>query len=406
NLQSRDKYSQFFETLTDRGYHLSYNVADDSKLILQKNNVYVCDHLILLAPSVEEFGGQFSVEELTTFIDTGHNILVATNTNIGAPIRELAVECGFEYDQPGTYAIDHFNYDNKDQGKHTLIWGDSSDLVDSKIIVGNTKKPILYQGIGLIRDPDNKLAFDVLTARSTAFSYSPDALRVTTYPHASGRGLSLVAAVQALNDARVAFTGSDMLFSNAFFGANVKDGLTGKSIGPSGNKEFAVALSKWIFKETGVLRAGNVTHHKIGGIENPLSYTITDDVIYEIDIETLNDKGRWVPYVAKDIQIEFVRIDPFIRTGLSYKGGKYTAKFKLPDVYGVFQFKVDYLRKGYTHLFITKQVSVKPFQHTQYERFIPTAYPYYTSAFLMMVMVYLLVFMVLYDKEDKKTKSD
>ena len=31
--------------------------------------------------------------------------------------------------------------------------------------------------------------------------------------------------------------------------------------------------------------------------------------------------------------------------------------FKLPDVYGVFQFKVDYNRIGYTHLFSTTQVS-------------------------------------------------
>lgn len=41
----------------------------------------------------------------------------------------------------------------------------------------------------------------------------------------------------------------------------------------------------------------------------------------------------------------------------SSPGGKYSVQFKLPDVYGVFQFKVDYNRLGYTHLYSSTQVS-------------------------------------------------
>lgn len=37
-------------------------------------------------------------------------------------------------------------------------------------------------------------------------------------------------------------------------------------------------------------------------------------------------------------------------------GDKYSVQFKLPDVYGVFQFKVDYNRLGYTHLYSSTQV--------------------------------------------------
>jgi oligosaccharyltransferase complex subunit beta len=78
--------------------------------------------------------------------------------------------------------------------------------------------------------------------------------------------------------------------------------------------------------------------------------------VYTIEIEKLQ-KGTWVPYDADDIQLEFVRIDPFVRTKLNRKqGGKYEARFKIPDVYGVYQFKVDYNRVGYTHLFSTTQV--------------------------------------------------
>lgn len=205
-------------------------------------------------------------------------------------------------------------------------------------------------------------------------------------------------------------------------------------------------------------------------------------------IEKLAD-GKWVPFDGDDIQLEFVRIDPFVRTFLKRNGGslaggaggsplgeqwvppqeelgiaiaalaphwgcfhlpqllvspqchpclpsggKYSVQFKLPDVYGVFQFKVDYNRLGYTHLYsstqvsvgewispsprmrgcprlldckscsVPCQVSVRPLQHTQYERFIPSAYPYYAGAFSMMVGLFMFSIVFLHMKE--KEKSD
>ena len=40
---------------------------------------------------------------------------------------------------------------------------------------------------------------------------------------------------------------------------------------------------------------------------------------YTIVIEMLS-QGRWVPFNGDDIQLEFVRIDPFVRTYLKRKG--------------------------------------------------------------------------------------
>lgn len=45
------------------------------------------------------------------------------------------------------------------------------------------------------------------------------------------------------------------------------------------------------------------------------------------------------------------------------------------------------------------QISVRPFRHTDYERFIPTAYPYYASAFSMMAAVIVFSFVFLYHRE-------
>jgi oligosaccharyltransferase complex subunit beta len=95
---------------------------------------------------------------------------------------------------------------------------------------------------------------------------------------------------------------------------------------------------------------------------------------YTIEIEELKE-GKWTPFDGKDVQLEFVRIDPFVRTTLKNNSalvfshqidhfdspgliadGKLSAKFKLPDVYGVFKFLVDYRRVGYTHLYDVQQV--------------------------------------------------
>ena len=40
---------------------------------------------------------------------------------------------------------------------------------------------------------------------------------------------------------------------------------------------------------------------------------------YVINIEEYKG-GKWIPFVADDVQLEFVRIDPFVRKTLSSKG--------------------------------------------------------------------------------------
>ncbi|XP_066596802.1 dolichyl-diphosphooligosaccharide--protein glycosyltransferase 48 kDa subunit [Prorops nasuta] len=406
NLAIKETHSIFFKTLQDRGYVLTFKLADDANLLLSKYGEFVYQHLIIFAPTVEELGGALSVEAITDFIDGGGNVLIAGSSQSGEVLHELASECGFEVDEEGAAVIDHMNFDISDQGQHTLIVADPANLIDAPIIVGDKNiSPLLYKGTGLIADAENPLVLRLLTASRSAYSYVPDQL-VKEYPHAVGKNTLLIAGLQARNNARVLFSGSLFFFSDEAFTSPVQKAQGGKRYEKSGNQNVALAMAQWVFKESGVLQVSSVTHHKVGEKQPPAAYTIMDDVIYSVKIEKLSG-DRWLPYETNDLQLEFVRIDPFVRMTMKHIGnGHYEARFKIPDVYGVYQFKIDYMRIGLTHLYSTTQVSVRPLQHTQYERFIPSAYPYYVSAFSMMGGVFLFSLLFLHYKEDTKFKPE
>ena len=409
NLSIRESHSVFFSDLKSRGYQLTFKMADDSNLALSKYGEYLYDNLIIFAPSVEEFGGAIDVNTITDFVDNGEgNVLVAASNEVGDILRDLGMEVGLELDERGTSVIDHLNYDFRDVGDHTRLVIDPANVIDSELIVGTrSTSPCLYRGLGMTADPDNPLVLEIMTGSTTSFSYFPDD-NINEYPHAVGKSTLLIAGLQARNNARVVFSGSIDFFSNEFFAVSARMAISGaKEFEQSHNHAFATALTKWVFKETGVLRVGQVRHNRVGDKSPPPAYTVEDNVRYVIEIEELVN-GEWVPFQGQDVQLEFFRIDPFVRLFMNKTANKkfYGAEFKLPDVYGVFQFKVDYNRIGYTHLFSTTQVSVRPFEHTQYERFIYSAYPYYVSAFSMFIGLFFFSLVFLHFRDNTKRKTE
>ena len=200
------------------------------------------------------------------------------------------------------------------------------------------------------------------------------------------------------------------MFSNSFLAAKLS----------SGNQAFIESLSKWVFAEAGVLRFRDIKHHKADGsppdvilhekerpdlpqtlypdpeiTRNSLVYRIKDDIVYSMIVEEYKD-GQWVPFYANDMQMEFVMMDPYVRKTMvaDPATGKFVASFIAPDDYGVFKFRVLYRRVGYSVLHAETHVSIRPFKHNEYERFIDTAYPYYGSAFS--VMTGFFVFSILF----------
>uniref|UniRef100_A0A0N4ZMJ8 Dolichyl-diphosphooligosaccharide--protein glycosyltransferase 48 kDa subunit n=1 Tax=Parastrongyloides trichosuri TaxID=131310 RepID=A0A0N4ZMJ8_PARTI len=402
DVATRETHSMFLESLKARGHTLSIKPADDATLTLFKFGEKLYDDLFVLAPSVHKFGGAINSEQINKFVDNGGNILVTGASNIGDAIREMAIEFGFEYDLSKTSVVDHFNYDQVlDDGKHETIVLNKENLLKTKLIVGDIDKngPILYKGVGLLAHRSNKLMLEIMTGYSTSYSYNPSSK--TGKPSIAGKDLILIGGVQARNNARAILIGSLDMLSNDFFTATVQSSNNGKPE-TSGNMNLAVELSKWVLQENGVLKVVSVKHNVVGEKEAPEMYTIMDNIEYTIKIEEKKE-GKWIPFTPTDVQLEFVRIDPFVRKTLKKKGNGLTTTFKCPDVNGIYKFIVDYHRVGYSHLTNIETVPVRPFKHTQYERFIRTAYPYYAGSFSMMIGFVVFSIFFLYTKETQVT---
>lgn len=320
------------------------------------------------------------------------------------PVRELALECGVEFGDDNTFVIDHLHYDAADEGDHTLVVLGEENVVKASIITGQVTGPIVFRGTGLGLEAGNSLLHPVLSAHTTSYVYAPNTV-VKDDPALKGRTVALVAALQARNNARVLVSGSLAFFSDQFFGKVVQEVTFGadsaNTEAAAGNAALAVNLASWTFGDRGVLRASNVRHHLVGETEAPRVYTVREEVEYAVDVEEW-DGAKWVPY-DQTIQVEFVMLDPYHRLNLQREQGSATHKvqFKVPDVYGIFTFRVEYQRPGYTGIDLREAVTVRPLRHNQYERFILSAYPYYAAAASMMCALPVFALFFLYHREAK-----
>lgn len=398
NKSIKSSHSIFFKSLEGEGYKIDYVEASE-QATFQKYGEWQYDNLIIFAPTATDLS-TISTETVLEFIDAGHNVLIAAGNQLADPIREIASQCNIEFEESGTSVIDHVNFDTSDfEGYHTLLV--SSNLVDAPIIFAKpVDAPVLFRGIAQDIEEDSPLLVSLLSASSSAYSSAIN--KPINEISVAGRKISLVTALQARNSARVTFSGSLELFSDNFFNHPVQkytaDG-SAKKFDKSGNEAFAKNVAEWTFQERGILRTSNVRHHRVNETEAPSMYTIKEDIEYSIQIEEWNGR-RWVPFAAKDVQLEFRMIDPYVRINLQPDDkGVFSTIFKIPDVYGIFTFKVEYIRKGYGTFTSITRTPVRPFRHTQYERFIDAAYPYYASAFSMMAGLFVFSWVFLYNRE-------
>ena len=92
-------------------------------------------------PRAAEFGGAVDATALLDFVDAGHDLLLAIDSDSSDELRELAADLGVDFDSKGSVITDHFN---KCDQQHAGIV--TSHAVDSSTIFGSSHKHVSVAG--------------------------------------------------------------------------------------------------------------------------------------------------------------------------------------------------------------------------------------------------------------------
>ena len=424
-------HSMFLELLATQGHEINVIQADNENLILEEYDVPLYDNIILMAPKCEEMS-KLVPQDFVNFLTGGGNVFLIGSEKISQYMRDLGAAFGFEFDRTKTKVLDYFqklpvseeaNILSKNNEAYTHVFGVSS-VTKNKIVLGDFHgevNPIAYSGIGHTLETENNHFEKVLTANPSSYSTvlsngNPGKIENV------GTEVKLLTTVQGRNGARVTGTGSLSMFSNKYL--LMKNEEIGKTVG---NYDFLEAFLPWAFGRRGILQASNIRHSRADGsapekllgekefVDLPVSlfanpelnreslvYRIKDEIFYEITISEYNaEKEQWIPYITDDLQLEVCMLDPYIRKFLTpskEKPGTYYTIFTAPDTHGVYKFRIMYRRPGYSPIAKNTAVSIRPFKHDEYERFIPMAFPYYGTAFCIMISMFFFSSFVLFSK--------
>eukprot|EP00817_Percolomonadidae_sp_ATCC50343_P006027 CAMPEP_0117423992 /NCGR_PEP_ID=MMETSP0758-20121206/4507_1 /TAXON_ID=63605 /ORGANISM="Percolomonas cosmopolitus, Strain AE-1 (ATCC 50343)" /LENGTH=362 /DNA_ID=CAMNT_0005207517 /DNA_START=162 /DNA_END=1247 /DNA_ORIENTATION=- len=322
------------------------------------------DTVVLMTPTINRVPEALKKNALLNFFNEGKNIIIIADKTLPEAYTEFLMDSGIEFENGANFIVDHFNHEEED-GLHQLI---TSTAMNRDVIRKDVGK-IMYKGVAMTNANKSPLVVPILTGSKTSYVLAEDEQEA---PVAIGEEAMLVAGVQGRNGARITVIGSMDMVSDSFYDKQA-----------TGNNAFGQELFLWATGQRGILRHRQVKHHVVGETTEKYMYTINENITYSVIVEEYDQtKGGWIPYVANDLQLEFIMLDPYVRTSLNHiDAGRYESTFQVPDTYGVFKFKVDYRRAGYSYLIFNNKQTVRPYRMDQYDRFIPAAYPYYVSMF-------------------------
>lgn len=97
------------------------------------------------------------------------------------------------------------------------------------------------------------------------------------------------------------------------------------------NREFVSNVLDWNFGLKGILRVSRVSSTNQGAAGEQISEIRIKDILeYEVELLSYDHAlKKWLPYIADDLMLEFIMLDPYIRMPLAHQQGKalYKATF-------------------------------------------------------------------------------
>lgn len=384
-------HAGFVSSLRERGYDLTEALAS-SELPLHAPGAARVDSIyggiVLLCPTAPNMEDRLPLDSLLRFVDNGGAVFAAGSGGYSRWFASVAKAFGVSLDSPESRVIDHQRaFTALDRGDRTwvaaggrakstfLFGGEDSETVDPGSVV--------FHGPGAGLFADNELVEAVLWGSGSSYSGKPGKA-VTALPHESGSATVLAATLSTRGGARFAYFGSlDALSDEVFEAAG------------AAHASAVTSLAAWAFGHRGVLRAHHLRYWTQREDAEENGFRVKDDITVNLDVQVWDgDRGLWGEFAVDDMQLEFVMLNPWVRTRLLPAGNgdnsTYSAIVPVPDQIGIYKFRIAYYRPGVSGLELEEVVPIRPFLHNEYRRFIPMAYPYYAACFTMLASVFML----------------
>lgn len=372
-------------------------------------------------PASPDLGGALSSAAVVAFVESGRDVLLALSPAATPDMRALAAAFGVDVDPAPSVLL----------APSSCAGGDAASVLAPVTgpppMVGGAAggPPVLYRGAALTVAPTARQAWPALVAPASAAS---SAAAPGGPPAAAGGAAALVVGAQTRANARVVVSGSADVFSDAATADAAPCGAP-SAPAPVGNAAFASAVLAWAFNEAGSLVAGPLRHSLadpagvtgVAGVTTrpgDAPYRVGDPLVVALDVAERVPGGGLKPFApSDDVQVEYTMLDPHVRTFLNPvvktsfanatnaaapspdpRFATLAAAFAAPDVYGVFKFAVHHARPGWSFIDQETVAPVRPFNHNEYDRFLPAAYPYYTAAASVSVAFFVAVGVALYSE--------
>lgn len=383
-------HAGLLESLRKRNYELDVRSASSDDLSLMSDGEYAYTGVALLCPKASGMERKLPIKSLEAFVDAGHDVFMVATGGFSEYTRNTARLAGVDMGGSEELVVDHAHKDGWTRaGGHAP----SARLFGRDGAKGNAG--LFFKGPPATLFTDNELVDAVVWGAPSAYGASSPSAAARRPMRAVGAQLLLGAALSTRVRSRVVYWGSlDALADDVKAGDDHVNALR--------------ALAAWTFGYSGVLAVAKTRHWRTTDGASPDAYRVRDELAFEIDVlEWIGDMRRWRSFSADDVQLEFVMLNPWVRTRFTSLGnGTLRAVVRVPDQIGVYKFRVEHRRPGIEPIDLQHVVPVRPFLHNEYPRFIRQAIPYYTASFSMLVGVLLLGIVLLYGDDTEPAKRD
>ena len=434
-------YSTFLASLEDKGHILTLVNPIDDVVPLKNYDRLLFDNIFVFAPTISNMVQGFpKASEFLDFVEQGGSIFVApTDGFISETFRDVALSYGIEYLPSSSTVINTLDPSNSILS--IQLPNTTSEILGSiPAMAQSANNQIQTTGLGMAVIDNISYIKKVLAGSATMLVFGPESQQI----YESGDYISFLSAVQLKNNARIIFLSDVSLLSDAFLST------------PNTQNQLYLNTVCWVSHDCGYVRIKTLQHYMFKPTEatyaknsfinhnrqqlfnqpdesafsqiNPVAYKVGENIHFDVVLERYDPYSKsWNPTQSDDVVFDMTMLHSFIRFPIELKSeatleAKKTSvladpsdrnanmpiQVTVPDTMGVYRVSLS-TREAFSSAlgsgisFLSTQeaplnLPVRPYEHSEWARFLFVAYPYYLTMIITMGSFFVFSIAFLYTK--------